>query len=315
VLGVDIGATSTTAVLLDPAGTVIGRGAAAGANPNAHPVDVAAARLADAIRAALGGRDPRGVGGCVLGMAGVSRWADPVVATAFVAAVRDTGVPHDPAVVSDAEAAFNSATGEPDGTVLIAGTGSVVGRVEDGRMRLLAGGHGWLLGDEGSAFWIGRAAVRATVAAMRPAPGVRAAAPGGPLARAVVTALLGDAPEGTTAVGTTAGGVTAGGVTAADLLTAVTTAAPIQLARLAVLVSEHADDPAAADILDRAAAHLADLVATVRGPGERTPVVLAGNVIAADTPVCRRLTAMLAGPVIHAGDPAVGAARLALRRL
>lgn len=299
-LGVDIGATATTAVLVDQAGTVLGRGAAAGANPNAHPVDVAAGRLADAVRAALGGRDPAGVGGCVLGMAGVSRWADPVVAAAFVAAVRDTGVPHDPAVVSDAEAAFASATDEPDGIVLIAGTGSVVGRVEDGRMRALAGGHGWLLGDEGSAFWIGRAAARATVAAMRPAAGVRAAAPGGALARAVVAALLGDTPVG---------------VTAADLLTAVTAAPPIRLARLAVLVSEHADDPAAADILERAAAHLADLVAVVRRPGERTPVVLTGSVIAAGSPVCARLTAMLDVPVIHAGDPAVGAARLALRGL
>lgn len=297
-MGVDIGATSTTAVLLDPAGTVLGRGVGAGANPNAHPVDVAASRLADAVRAALGCHDPAAVGGCVLGMAGVSRWADPVVTAAFVSAVRGTGIPHDPAVVSDAEAAFASATDEPDGTVLIAGTGSVVGRVEGGRMRALAGGHGWLLGDEGSAFWIGRAAARATVAAMRPAAGVRAAAPGGALARAVITALLGD---------------TAVGVTAADLLTAVTSAPPIHLARLAVLVSEHEHDSAAADILDRAAAHLADLVAIVRRPGERTPVVLAGSVIAAGTGVCARLTAMLDVPMIHAGDPAVGAARLALR--
>src|SRR4051794_889639 len=59
--------------------------------------------------------------------------------------------------------AFASATPAPSGTVLIAGTGTVATRITDGVITATAGGLGWLLGDEGSGFWLGRAAVRATV--------------------------------------------------------------------------------------------------------------------------------------------------------
>lgn len=50
--------------------------------------------------------------------------------------------------------------------MVIAGTGSVAARIEDHRLVASAGGHGWLLGDEGSAFWLGREAVRATLHAL-----------------------------------------------------------------------------------------------------------------------------------------------------
>jgi N-acetylglucosamine kinase-like BadF-type ATPase len=59
-------------------------------------------------------------------------------------------------VISDVEAALHGALGDRPGVLLLAGTGSIVlGR--DGRGRLArAGGLGPLLGDEGSAFWLGR---------------------------------------------------------------------------------------------------------------------------------------------------------------
>lgn len=59
-------------------------------------------------------------------------------------------------VLSDAEAAYLGALGDAPGVLLLAGTGSMaLGR--DGRGRWIrAGGLGPLLGDEGSAFWIGR---------------------------------------------------------------------------------------------------------------------------------------------------------------
>ncbi|HYU66429.1 MAG TPA: BadF/BadG/BcrA/BcrD ATPase family protein, partial [Jatrophihabitantaceae bacterium] len=58
-------------------------------------------------------------------------------------------------VISDAEAALLGALGERPGVLVLAGTGSIVlGR--DGRGRLArAGGLGPLIGDEGSAFWLG----------------------------------------------------------------------------------------------------------------------------------------------------------------
>ncbi len=71
-------------------------------------------------------------------------------------------------VMPDVEAAWRGAFVDygsedsrmPSGVLLIAGTGSIaLGRDEDGRL-LRAGGLGPLLGDEGSAFWIGRAWAR-----------------------------------------------------------------------------------------------------------------------------------------------------------
>ena len=65
-------------------------------------------------------------------------------------------------VLSDAQAALLGALGDAPGVLILAGTGSIViGRDADGRWAR-AGGLGPLLGDEGSAFWIGRAWLRAT---------------------------------------------------------------------------------------------------------------------------------------------------------
>jgi glucosamine kinase len=59
-------------------------------------------------------------------------------------------------VISDAEAALLGALGSRPGVLVLAGTGSIVlGRDARGRLAR-AGGLGPLVGDEGSAFWLGR---------------------------------------------------------------------------------------------------------------------------------------------------------------
>ena len=64
-------------------------------------------------------------------------------------------------VVPDAQAAHRAALGERPGLLVLAGTGSIViGRDARGRWAR-AGGLGPLLGDEGSAFWLGREWLRA----------------------------------------------------------------------------------------------------------------------------------------------------------
>lgn len=109
-------------------------------------------------------------------------------------------------VISDAEAALRGALGDDPGLLVLAGTGSIVlGRDRRGRLAR-EGGLGPLLGDEGSAFWLGREWLRlrpdaagraralgrradavARVAAL--APGVLGRARRGDrLARAIVTA-------------------------------------------------------------------------------------------------------------------------------
>jgi glucosamine kinase len=63
--------------------------------------------------------------------------------------------------ISDAEGAYHGALGERPGVLLLAGTGSIaLGRNAGGRWAR-EGGLGPLLGDDGSAFWIGREWLRA----------------------------------------------------------------------------------------------------------------------------------------------------------
>lgn len=75
-------------------------------------------------------------------------------------------------VLADVKAAYLGALGDAPGLLVLAGTGSIVlGRGPGGRW-LRRGGLGPLLGDEGSAFWIGRewlkrAARRDDLAALR----------------------------------------------------------------------------------------------------------------------------------------------------
>jgi len=66
-------------------------------------------------------------------------------------------------VVGDMEIALQAAFGDDPGVIVIAGTGSIAyGRDRTGKT-LRAGGWGFEIGDEGSAHWIGRAAVSAVL--------------------------------------------------------------------------------------------------------------------------------------------------------
>jgi N-acetylglucosamine kinase-like BadF-type ATPase len=66
-------------------------------------------------------------------------------------------------IVNDALIALVAGAGEDPGVVLVAGTGSIAyGRNRAGRAAR-AGGWGYLLGDEGGGFWIGRSALAAVV--------------------------------------------------------------------------------------------------------------------------------------------------------
>lgn len=68
-------------------------------------------------------------------------------------------------VLPDYAIALEGATGGAPGVLVIAGTGSIAcGRDREGRF-MRVGGWGYLVGDEGSGFWIGREAIRATLSA------------------------------------------------------------------------------------------------------------------------------------------------------
>lgn len=297
VVGVDIGGTSTRAMAVNSAGVVVGRGAAEGANPNSHPPAVAAARVASAVAAAVPAGTP--VVACMLGMAGDSKMTDPAVVAEFVSALRAVGVTCRIDVVSDAEVAFASATPSPQGTVIVGGTGSIAARIVDHRKSSWYGGWGWLLGDEGSAYWIGRQAVRSTLRLLQ------GTGDAGPLALAVLAEAFGT-PE------TNLDDLTWRRRAVQRLITAANAEPPIRLARYASMVSALADDPMAAAIIDEAAALLATHAHATRTPGETTPIVLVGSVIGPDSPVGSALRKQLGEEdVLFAPDGAAGAAWLA----
>jgi len=297
VLGLDIGGTSSRALVGDLRGEVRGRGAAGAGNPNSHPPEQAVAEVGAAARAALDGLDVRAVRSAVLGMAGISKMTDPRTAELFADGWRELGLDCPVRVVSDCEVAFAAGTAAPDGTVLIAGTGAIAARIAQRREVANSGGHGWLLGDEGSAFWLGREAVRH---ALR---GLDRGEPLGQLGTAVLAQLLGDTDGDPRDL-------------RKRLITAVHGRAPIALAELAPAVTAACPgDAGARDVVQRAAVALADTAAETRSPGDETPVVVAGSLTGEDNPVGRALRTELADRTgirpIAAGPGAAGAAWLA----
>ncbi|MFB9661178.1 BadF/BadG/BcrA/BcrD ATPase family protein [Glycomyces mayteni] len=167
VLGLDVGGTSSRAVTTTLDGAVVGRGAAGGGNPLAVPPDLAAAEVARALAAALAGTDPRRIAAAVLGLAGVSGFDRPETSAAFQRVWDAAGLQCPVAAVGDAQVAFASGTDAPLGTVLIAGTGAAAARIDADRITRVGDGLGWLLGDKGSGFWIGRRAAADTAASLQ----------------------------------------------------------------------------------------------------------------------------------------------------
>ncbi|MGH3345748.1 MAG: N-acetylglucosamine kinase [Nocardioides sp.] len=293
-LGGDLGGTSTRILVTDLDGHPLGRGRAGGGNPTAHPTTARDA-LASALTQALRDVDPGRVRAGVLGMAGGGALRDPSVRTAYDEAWRAAGLPGRPEVRSDVEVAFAAGSDATTGTVLVAGTGAVAGRVEDGRLVATAGGHGWLLGDEGSGFWFGREAVRA---ALR---WVGTDEEPGPLVRSVLATL----PE-----------------TDDDPRTALVQHAyagpPVALAALAPLVTAANDggDPVAAEIVASGLAHLIALLDRLPEPTPGEPVVLAGALTERGTAIGHGLRHHLGErglDVLSAAEPVTGAAALARR--
>ena len=106
-----------------------------------------------------------------LGVAGVDREDDDQIVRGIM---RRLGFRTHALVVNDALVALVAGVGDDPGVVLIAGTGSIAYGVNQDGFAARAGGWGYVLGDEGSGYWIGRQALPPSCA--RPTAGVRDAA-------------------------------------------------------------------------------------------------------------------------------------------
>jgi N-acetylglucosamine kinase-like BadF-type ATPase len=157
-VGVDAGGSHTIAVLArgeELLRTVAGPGA----NPNLVGVDAAALTIERCVERVLEGESPAAIG---IGVAGAGNQR---TAAALRASLSRCFPSARIALCHDARIALRAALPEGDGLVLIAGTGSIA-YAEIGEETFRAGGYGYLIGDPGSGYAIGAAALRHLLAAM-----------------------------------------------------------------------------------------------------------------------------------------------------
>jgi len=270
VLGVDGGGTKTVAWLArcvfsaDP--EVIGHGVADSSNFRAVGQSTASANLDAAIDAAWGEAQLkcRSVECAVLALAGaassdvqdqVSAWAAQRSLTKRLK------------IVHDAKAVLEAGTAEGLGVALVAGTGSVAFGQDPGLATAVSGGWGYWFGDEGGAFGLGQAALRAA------AQSVDDRAPKTRLLQAISNRLGIEEPR--------------------EMLSALSVAGDIRqaIAELADLVTDVAQeqDPVACHIVEQAGYDLAGLVKSVANKlslGSDFSLALAGGVMCS-SPVIR----------------------------
>ncbi|NLK08631.1 MAG: hypothetical protein GX316_08025 [Firmicutes bacterium] len=171
IIGVDGGGTRTRALLADAAGTVLGMGFDKASNCQTVGLENACRAITNAVAEAVNQAKTR----CfvtdadlnrglvaVLGLAGADRPSDknqlaksltvlfPFTVTKLV-------------IKNDAQIALAGAVANKPGVVLIAGTGSIAFGKDGSGHEARSGGWGPILGDEGSGYAIGTAALRAVL--------------------------------------------------------------------------------------------------------------------------------------------------------
>jgi N-acetylglucosamine kinase-like BadF-type ATPase len=275
-LGIDAGGTTMTAAAIDADGRLLavhrGPGASAFAPPSTR---ASLPELLDgalrSVVAASSSAGSEGVRGIVIGLAGGLVRPDVELTVAEV--VRSRGVDPRPLIVNDAETIFASGTSASGGCVLVAGTGAIALAVRDHRAVSRVDGHGWLLGDRGSAVWIGFEAVRSVLQTLD--------------GRSRATTLVDAVPA--------ALGELAGHPCARDTAEIVVTAhelPPAGLGRLAPLVEDHArrGDVVARDLLRSAARSLAVTLgsAVAQSGHPRDLRIVIGGSVAHDNMIVRR---------------------------
>lgn len=161
VLGIDAGGTKTVCLLADEQGHIVARSRGAGANLQGAGELHVEKVLHEVMEDAIGDRDLVPGAICV-GIAGVDRQDDHDIVRGIMKRI---GLKARVLVVNDALIALEAgAPGQP-GVVVISGTGSIAYGRNAANESARSGGWGYVLGDEGSGYWIGRAALRAVLRA------------------------------------------------------------------------------------------------------------------------------------------------------
>lgn len=166
VLGIDCGASSSKAAIVRQDGKVIGWGKGA---PVRHLyTDKGVTRLKEALSAAINGAHREAVASegsfsldaVCLGIAVATSQPGSLENEISLRSVREVVESPCVFVVEDSDVALAGATGGSDGMLIYSGTGSVALGISRTGKRVKCGGWGYLLGDEGSGYSIGLAALQ-----------------------------------------------------------------------------------------------------------------------------------------------------------
>lgn len=298
VIGVDGGGTRTRARLANLRGETLGSGEAGSSNPQTQGFEKAQEQILLAIERGFvnAGIPNQLVLSACLGVGGVDRGPERDYFMKWAQA----NVSRRVAVHNDGRIAIAAGTPENWGIALIAGTGAIAwGLARDGRIAR-ASGWGYLLGDEGSSFDLGRKALQS----------VTRAADGRGKKTKLVDVVLSfwhlEAVE--------------------DLIPRIYQSdwRPADIAQVAPLVVQvaAAGDEVAAKLIEEAAVWLADSVIAVanelRFEDVAVPVALAGGLVLNSEMVLKHLIHGLKasqynfGPIELVLEPVKGAVRLAL---
>jgi N-acetylglucosamine kinase-like BadF-type ATPase len=166
-MGVDGGQTKTTCLLSTVNGELLGEGRA---GPILHlAMKEGEERFLESVGEAIQkawkatGLQPRLLAAIGLGLTGVT--GDSLEARKAAALAGRLVHSHQVIVQSDVYASLLSAHAGGEGIVVVSGTGSVAMGINQSGQIIRTGGWGWVMGDEGSACWIGRRGLSAALRA------------------------------------------------------------------------------------------------------------------------------------------------------
>lgn len=161
-IGIDAGGTKTSVRLADASGRLVGVGTAGPGNWLLAGEEGFLQSVRHAYEAALqqAGSAGEGIEAIVAGVAGVGRPQDRIAAARALGRIFANAKVE---VENDAVIALAAGTLGEAGAVVIAGTGSMAFALGPRGDNVRAGGWGYLLGDEGSGFYVGLEGIKAAL--------------------------------------------------------------------------------------------------------------------------------------------------------
>ncbi len=283
-MGIDGGGSKLRIVIKSPGNKPIVDQTSKGINVRSTNQAQASLDLQNSIRAALNKTTIRvkAVGIGIAGAALLKDWVHETIANII----------HDVPIVitSDLEIALIGVHGKRQGLLILAGTGSAAYGITTNGHTHQTGGWGYLLGDEGSGYWIGLQMLKAYINRLD--------------GYDTLNSILCTQIEQTLQINTKAAILDFMYTPSDPPVTAIASLAPLVLA---------SDDPIASQIIEQAAQALYRLAAGVTDQLGHLPIRFAGGILSSENRLSRRLCELLdLSEFPHAlYEPVIGATLLA----